>query len=236
MSGRFVVTDAWVASLISSKLRAIVRDYKPTGYEREFSLRSLHTSIDPLWHPYLEAKNEDGVNWIAFPSRIPILSDLKNEEGQTIPLRLYFGKTPKQPIRLSFQINSEIIPIKYVEQGLLLLHNLRPAVDEVKWMIEKELKKEEKIRALVESSAESSIRSLLSGKGLSYHVDFLPQTFVLLILLPYNRVVQFTISYDKYADFVEILPKQLEHIRQSIQGFPYSIKTADYRVNWTRLD
>ena len=237
MAAHFRVTDAWVASAISSKLRAIVSNYKPTGFEKEFSFRSLYDSIDPSWHPNLVVRDDSGINWIGFPSRIPHLSDLKDEDGQIIPLRIYFGRTPTQSYSLFFQINSEFISIKYVEQGVLILESLKPIVEDVRRLIDKEISKDEKIRTLVENSAETTIRTLLKGKELSYHIDFLQYDIVLLLLLPYNnRVAQFTIPYDKFANCIEGLPQQVDYICKSIQGFPYTLRKVDYRVKWTSIE
>ena len=236
MPARLKITEASITSAICSKLRTIVVSYQPTGLERDLSLKALFSCIDPKWKSSLEQRIGPGLEWIAFPVQTPLFKDLKTEWDQVIPLKISFSRSRELSQNIFFRANNEIIPIQHIEQGILILQNLQKAIDEVRAEIERERGKAERLRSMIEGSAEPTIRALLKGSGLSYHIDFLPDTLELQVLLPYNRAVRFTIPYSKFGENITCLPRQIECIKQSINGFPYTLRRADYKVKWVEVD
>jgi hypothetical protein len=224
------VTEESVTSAICSKLRALVENYQPTGCERNFSLKNLYSSIDSSWSPSLELRDDQGIGWINFPIKKVLFIDMKTDNNQIISLKISFSRALGLSNNIFFRANNEIISIKFVEQGLLILQNLQTTIDEIRKEIEKERGKANKLRSLVENSAEPAIRSLLKGTGLSYHINFLYTTLELHILFPHNRVAIFTIPYSKFSHLIPHLPLQIEHIRQSITGVPYTLHQANQKL------
>jgi hypothetical protein len=226
--------NAWV-SAIHASVKEIVNNYNPTGQEQDFSMKTIYDAIDHTWPRDIDKIDENEYVWFRVPTIL--FNDFNNDGSQCYYLHFCLIKRKtrwSEYIYLKMDKNGETIPIKFVEQGILILDYLKQRCDEIYKKSLIETRREEKIRNLIECSADATIHSHLKGTGLSYHIDFKLHTFNLQLLMPYNRVAQFAIPYESYADFIEGFSLKVDYICKSFQDFPYTVKEDDSRVKWKK--
>ena len=223
MAGNIKVTESWVTKAIVSRLKDLTMAYKPTGNERELSLRTLHSCIDPSWLGSYESRSGPGIEWIAFPIITEFFRDLKTDDDRIIILSE----------DIFFRANNEILPLQFIEQGIIIMQSLEGVIQDVHREIIQERLKVQKVKSMVEGSAEAAIIDALRDTGLSYHMLFLEDKLELRVLFPYSREALFTIPYKLFGDYISCLSAQINHISQAIVGFPFTLKKAECKIKWT---
>ena len=233
MAGNIKVTESWITKAIVYRLKEITMAYKPTGDERKLSLRTLHSCIDPSWMGSYESRSGPGIEWIAFPIITEFFRDLKTDDDRIIILRITFSYSKAVSEDIFFRANNEILPIQFIEQGIIIMQNLESVIQDVHREIVQERLKVQKVKSMVEGSAEAAIIDALRDTGLSYHMLFLEDKLELRVLFPYSREALFSIPYKHFGDYISCLSAQINHINQAIVGFPFTLKKAECKIKWT---
>ena len=134
-----------------------------------------------------------------------------------------------------FLVNGDGFKIRHNGQAEFIIENLLQELDIIRQDIAREKQKEDKIRELIESTADDAIQEQLALTGLEYAITYEPKSILLQIRLANKSALQFHITHSDFGNTSSHIREIALAINEiSRTQIPFSVKRAKHNTRWIK--